>query len=49
MDFADLCDRGLRSKIIVMTDAERQIEIKKLQAIIDKKIAFTHIIKLFTK
>ena len=29
-----------------MTEKERQIEIKKLQAIIDKRLVFTHIIKL---
>ena len=30
-----------------MTQSKREKEIKKLQAIIDKRIAFTHIIKLF--
>lgn len=30
-----------------MTEAEKQKEIKRLQAIIDKRLVFTHVIKLF--
>ena len=41
--------RGLCSKIIIMTEAEKQKEIKRLQAIIDKRLVFTHLIKMFKR